>query len=79
MKLKSYYSLVILVVFFLIACSPGNNEKEWISLFNGKVVFRAINSSQIIDGEKVPLIKGKIQLQSEGAEIFYKDIEIKFL
>ncbi len=27
----------------------------------------------------VPLIKGKIQLQSEAAEVFYKNIQIKKL
>ena len=32
---------------------------------------------QIINGEIEPLIKGKIQLQSEGAEIFYRDITIR--
>jgi hypothetical protein len=46
---------------------------------NGKVVLEASNSSQTVDGQQAALTKGKIQLQSEGAEIFYKDIEIKFL
>ena len=48
-------------------------------IINGKVVLQAVNSSQTVDGRKVPLIRGKIQLQSEGAEIFFKDIEIKLL
>jgi len=48
-------------------------------IVNGKVVLEAFNSAQTVDGQKVPLTKGKIQLQSEGAEIYYKDIEIKFL
>jgi len=62
------------------------NEMEVIAkgntithIVNGKVVLQASNSSQIINGEKKPLTKGKIQLQSEGAEIFYKDIEIMIL
>lgn len=30
------------------------------------------------DGNTIkPLVKGKIQLQSEAAEVFYKDIQIK--
>ena len=29
------------------------------------------------DGKDLPLTKGKIQLQSEGAEVFYRDIEIR--
>ena len=48
-------------------------------IVNGKVVLEASNSKQTVNGKKVPLTKGKIQLQSEGAEIYYKDIEIKFL
>ena len=47
-------------------------------IVNGKVVLEASNSSQVVDGRQVALTRGKIQLQSEGAEIFYKDIEIKF-
>jgi len=46
-------------------------------IVNGKVVLRAANSRQVIDGKEVPLTRGKIQLQSEGAEIFYRKIEIK--
>jgi hypothetical protein len=29
------------------------------------------------DGQSFPLIKGKIQLQSEAAEVYYKDIMIR--
>ena len=29
------------------------------------------------NGETKPLVEGKIQLQSEAGEVFYKDIEIK--
>lgn len=31
------------------------------------------------DGQEVPMTNGKIQLQSEAAEVFYKDIFIKEL
>jgi hypothetical protein len=34
------------------------------------------NSRHIENGNILPLIKGKIQIQSEAAEIFYKDIKI---
>jgi len=44
---------------------------------NGEVVLQATHSRQVIDGKEVPLTRGKIQLQSEGAEVFYHDIEIK--
>jgi hypothetical protein len=48
-------------------------------IMNGNVVLKATNSRQVVEGNLVPLIKGKIQFQSEAAEIFYKDIEIKSL
>ena len=35
------------------------------------------NSSYLKDGQRQPLTHGKIQLQSEAAEVFYKEIKIK--
>jgi hypothetical protein len=36
-----------------------------------------INNSRQFEGDKeIPLIKGKIQIQSEGAEVYFKDIRI---
>lgn len=46
---------------------------------NGHEVLRVFNSQQTVDGKKVPLTKGRIQIQSEGAEVFYRNIEIKSL
>lgn len=46
---------------------------------NGHEVLRVYNSQHTVDGKKVPLTKGKIQIQSEGAEVFYRNIEIKSL
>lgn len=46
---------------------------------NGHEVFRATNSRQTIDGKVVPLTRGKIQIQSEGAEVYYRNIAIKRL
>ena len=37
------------------------------------------NSGYIDGGTEVPLQKGKIQIQCEAAEVFYKDIEIQDL
>jgi hypothetical protein len=46
-----------------------------IHLVNGHVVMALQNSRMRGEGGvKLPLTKGKIQLQSEGAEIFYKDM-----
>lgn len=44
---------------------------------NGETVLRATNVRQVVDGKEVPLTKGKIQLQSEGAEVFYRKIEVQ--
>lgn len=50
---------------------------EAYHLVNGVVVNR-ISNAYVRDGKhKIPLMKGQIQLQSEGATIFYKDIKIK--
>lgn len=47
-------------------------------IVNGKVVMALYNSRRKnADGEIVPLTKGKIQIQSEAAEVFYKDVQIK--
>ncbi|MEQ8417466.1 MAG: DUF1080 domain-containing protein [Imperialibacter sp.] len=48
-----------------------------IHIVNGKVVMALYNSRQLTETGELPLKKGKIQLQSEGAELFYKDIMIK--
>lgn len=48
-----------------------------VHVMNGKVMMVLYNNKQIDGGKASPLTKGKIQLQSEGAEIFYKDIKIE--
>ena len=70
----------------------GNYEKpggEWntvelicfgnksLHIINGKVAM-ALSGSRYLEGKTAkPLTKGKIQLQSEAAEVFFKDIQIK--
>lgn len=49
---------------------------ESMHVINGKVNNHAFNLRHSLDGKEVPLAKGKIQLQSEGAEIFYRNIQI---
>ena len=46
---------------------------------NGQVVNRFINSRKREGDGVAPLTKGRIQLQSEGAEVFYRNIEIRQL
>lgn len=49
-----------------------------LHIVNGRVVMVLKNSRYIeSDGKEIPLTNGKIQLQSEAAEVFYKDIRIK--
>ncbi len=48
-----------------------------VHIINGKVMMVLYHSSQMENGQALPLVKGKIQIQSEGAEVFYKDIMIE--
>lgn len=48
-----------------------------VHVVNGKVNMRLSNSRHYVEGEERALAKGKIQLQSEGAEVFYRQIEIR--
>jgi Domain of Unknown Function (DUF1080) len=48
-----------------------------IHIVNGKVVMRLYNSRKIENGQKIPLKKGTIALQSEGAELYYRKIMVK--
>jgi Domain of Unknown Function (DUF1080) len=50
-----------------------------VHVINGKIMMVLYNSRQMESGHSIPLVKGKIQLQSEGAEIFYKQILIESL
>ena len=47
-----------------------------VHMING-VVTMILHNSRQLDGEReIPLTKGKIQIQSEGSEVYYKDIRI---
>lgn len=48
-----------------------------IHVINGKVNMVLTNTRHVVDGREKPLTKGQIQLQSEGAEIFYRDLIVK--
>ncbi|WP_109829874.1 3-keto-disaccharide hydrolase [Reichenbachiella versicolor] len=48
-----------------------------IHVVNGIVVNAATNTRMKVDGEELPLSSGKIQLQSEGAECYYRNIQMK--
>ncbi len=46
-----------------------------IHVVNGRVMMVLYHNAQL--GQELPLAKGKIQIQSEGAEIFYRQIKIQ--
>jgi hypothetical protein len=48
-----------------------------IHVVNGKVMMVLYHGKQLDNGSESPLTKGKIQIQSEGAEIYYKQIKIQ--
>jgi Domain of Unknown Function (DUF1080) len=47
-----------------------------IHMINGVVVMKLFNSRHLLDGKPVPLTKGKIQIQTEGAEVYYRNIQL---
>jgi hypothetical protein len=52
-------------------------NEECIHIVNGKVVMR-LHGPQRIDGAvPMPVASGPILLQSEGSEVFYRDIEVR--
>jgi hypothetical protein len=48
-----------------------------LHIVNGHVVMILRNSRYVKEGVTIPMIKGKILIQSEAAEVYYKDIKIK--
>lgn len=48
-----------------------------LHVLNGKVNMVLTHTRHLVDGKVEPLTKGKIQLQSEGAEVFYRNIQIQ--
>ena len=65
---------------------PGWNTVEIVVrgdeatyLVNGRVNNRASRIQQMVNGDYVPLKKGKIALQFEFAEVFYRNVQIEEL
>ena len=56
-----------------LICLGGDS----VHIVNGKVVMR-LHGAQRLDGaEPAPLTSGQISLQTEGAEVYYRDVEIR--
>ena len=48
-----------------------------VHVVNGTVMMVLTDSSRRVKGKIVPLTRGKIQIQSEGAEVYYRNIAIR--
>jgi hypothetical protein len=48
-----------------------------VQVVNGGVVFRLSHSRQVDGSGHAPLVSGRLQLQMEGTELFFRDIEIR--
>jgi len=48
-----------------------------LHIINGQVNMINTNSHLEVDGQNIPLTKGNIQLQSEGSEVFFRNMEIR--
>ncbi|MCC2973488.1 DUF1080 domain-containing protein [Massilia sp. IC2-476] len=53
--------------------------KTLIHIVNGQEVLRAERPRQEVGGQMVPHTRGKFSLQSEGAETFFRNIEVRSL
>jgi len=74
-----------------IVKSPDNEKPtgEWntielytvgqtsVHMVNGKVNLILTGSRHKVGDKEVPLTRGKIQIQSEGAEVYYRNISIR--
>ena len=52
-------------------------QDDCVHIVNGKVVMALANARFRRGDEFVPMTGGKLQIQSEAAEVFYRDIEIR--
>jgi hypothetical protein len=52
-------------------------DRTSVHVFNSVVAMVLDNPRQLLDGKEVALGRGKIQLQSEGAEVFYRNIRLR--
>ncbi|HTU66661.1 MAG TPA: DUF1080 domain-containing protein [Steroidobacteraceae bacterium] len=52
-------------------------QDDCVHVVNGKVVMALANARFEENGQYVPMTGGKLQIQSEAAEVFYRDLEIR--
>lgn len=56
-----------------LICFNGDS----IHVVNGKVVMRLRRAERLDGAKPEPLVSGKISLQTEGAEVYYRNVEIQ--
>jgi hypothetical protein len=56
-----------------LVCLGGTS----VHIVNGKVVMRLHDAQRLDGAAPTPLTSGQISLQTEGAEVYYRDIEIR--
>ena len=56
-----------------LICFNGDS----IHIVNGKVVMRLHHAVRLDGAAPAPLVSGQISLQTEGAEVFYRNVEIQ--
>jgi hypothetical protein len=48
-----------------------------VHVVNGNLALVLTGLRQIVDGKEVPLTKGRIELQTESAEVFFRNIQLR--
>ncbi|MPR35727.1 3-keto-disaccharide hydrolase [Salmonirosea aquatica] len=48
-----------------------------VHVINGTVNMVLLNTRHLVNGKMEPLTQGKIQIQSEGAEVYYRNIQVR--
>ncbi|HEY8937513.1 MAG TPA: DUF1080 domain-containing protein [Cyclobacteriaceae bacterium] len=52
----------------------GNSS---VHIINNVVVMKLFHSRYPVNGKEIPMTKGKIELQTEGAEVFYRHVQLE--
>ena len=68
----------LLGMIVLLVSGGATAGENWRPLFNGKNL-DGWDTYRTLNDKEVPLRSGKIQIQSEGAEVFYRNIEMKHI
>jgi hypothetical protein len=73
-------ALLVSAALAVASVAPAQEQPEgWTALFNGrgKVNLVLTNPRQPAAGGLAPLTRGRFQIQSEGAEVYYRNIAVR--